>query len=118
MSNLAVWGGIATVVVASTLGDVLQSRAMKEIGDLGLVRKSEGPWAVIRRGEPLNARGLAQRLGKYGIAPSYQRIGDEMARGYTRAQFADTWSRYLGTPPNESATSATPANDNDDEPLF
>jgi hypothetical protein len=64
----------------------------------------ESPWAVIRRGEPLNARGLAQRLGKYGITPSYQRIGDETGRGYTRAQFTDAWSRYLST---ESATSAT-----------
>src|SRR5271167_4943600 len=49
MSNVAVWIGIAAVVIASTLGDVLQSRAMKEIGDLGLVRKSEGLGAGIRR---------------------------------------------------------------------
>ena len=48
MSHLAVWSGIAAVVVASTVGDVLQSRAMKEIGDLGLVRRSQGTWAVIR----------------------------------------------------------------------
>ena len=48
MSHLAVWSGIAAVVVASSVGDVLQSRAMKEIGDLGLVRRSQGPWAVIR----------------------------------------------------------------------
>jgi hypothetical protein len=68
----------------------------------------EAPWATIRRGEPLNARGLAQRLGKYGITPGYQRIGEEMARGYTRAQFADAWSRYLS---HESATSATSETD-------
>ncbi|HEY4933400.1 MAG TPA: EamA family transporter [Terriglobales bacterium] len=49
MNHLAVWGGIAAVVIASTVGDILQSRAMKEIGDLGLVRKSEGLGAVIRR---------------------------------------------------------------------
>ena len=49
MNHLAVWGGIATVVIASTVGDVLQSRAMKEIGDLGLVRKSDGLLAVTRR---------------------------------------------------------------------
>ena len=49
MTNLAVWGGIAAVVIASTVGDVLQSRAMKEIGDLGLVRQSHGLWEVIRR---------------------------------------------------------------------
>lgn len=48
MNHLAVWSGIAAVVVTSTLGDVLQSRAMKEIGDLGLVRRSHGTWAVIR----------------------------------------------------------------------
>jgi len=49
VNHLAVWGGIAAVVIASTVGDILQSRAMKEIGDLGLVRKSEGLGAVIRR---------------------------------------------------------------------
>ena len=49
MNHLIVWGGIAAVVTASTIGDVLQSSAMKEIGDLGLVRQSEGLGAVIRR---------------------------------------------------------------------
>jgi len=49
MTNLAVWSGIASVVIASTIGDVLQSRAMKEIGDLGLVRKEHGLSGVIRR---------------------------------------------------------------------
>ena|SRR3974390_1974388 len=45
----AVWAGIAAVVVTSTLGDVLQSRAMKEIGDLTLVRKQHGLREVVRR---------------------------------------------------------------------
>lgn len=45
----AVWGGIAAVVLTSTVGDVLQSRAMKEIGDLGLVRKQRGLVGVIRQ---------------------------------------------------------------------
>ena len=49
MTSLAVWSGIAAVVIASTVGDVLQSRAMKEIGDLGLVRKEYGLLRVIRR---------------------------------------------------------------------
>ena len=49
MNHLAVWGGIAAVVIASTIGDVLQSRAMKEIGDLALVRQSHGIVGVIRR---------------------------------------------------------------------
>ena len=49
MTSLAVWSGIAAVVLASTIGDVLQSRAMKEIGDLGLVRKEYGLFRAIRR---------------------------------------------------------------------
>jgi drug/metabolite transporter (DMT)-like permease len=49
MTNVAVWSGIAAVVVASTIGDVLQSSAMKELGDLGLIRKSHGLLGVIRR---------------------------------------------------------------------
>lgn len=48
MTNLAVWSGIAAVVVASTVGDVLQSSAMKELGDLGLIRKSHGLSGVVR----------------------------------------------------------------------
>ena len=49
MTNLALWGGVGAVVIASTVGDVLQSRAMKEIGDLGLMRKEHGLFGVIRR---------------------------------------------------------------------
>jgi drug/metabolite transporter (DMT)-like permease len=49
MTNLALWGGIAAVVIASAIGDVLQSRAMKEIGDLGLARKELGLFGVILR---------------------------------------------------------------------
>jgi drug/metabolite transporter (DMT)-like permease len=49
MNHIAIWSGIAAVVITSTIGDVLQSRAMKEIGDLGLVRKQHGPGAVILR---------------------------------------------------------------------
>jgi drug/metabolite transporter (DMT)-like permease len=47
VNHLAVWGGIAAVVITSTIGDVLQSRAMKEIGDLGLVRKQHGLSGVV-----------------------------------------------------------------------
>jgi hypothetical protein len=72
----------------------------------------EAPWATIRRGEPINARSLAQRLGKYGIEPDLQRIGEETGRGYTRAQFADAWSRYL---PTESVTSVTSDTDGEED---
>ena len=49
MSSAAAWGGIAAIVISATAGDVLQSRAMKEIGDLGVIRRSRGWLQVLRR---------------------------------------------------------------------
>lgn len=71
----------------------------------GLNRLDESPWASVRRGEPLDGRGLSQRLGKYGIT-SKMHAGGRGLRGYSRSQFADAWSRYV---PDVSATSAPSA---------
>ena len=49
MSATAIWTGIAAIVVTATVGDVLQSRAMKDIGDLGEIRQSVGCRRVVRR---------------------------------------------------------------------
>lgn len=49
MSSVAAWAGISSIVVTSTAGDVLQSRAMKEIGDLGELRRARGLMQVMRR---------------------------------------------------------------------
>jgi drug/metabolite transporter (DMT)-like permease len=49
MTTAATWGGIAAVVLSSTLGDVLLSRAMKETGDLGRLRRSRGLFATVHR---------------------------------------------------------------------
>lgn len=49
MSTSATWVGIASIVVTATAGDVLQSRAMKEIGDLGDIHQSRGVFHVVRR---------------------------------------------------------------------
>jgi hypothetical protein len=71
----------------------------------------DSPWAVIRKGEPIDARGLAHRLRKYGIEPKPIRDGDRVFKGYTRAQFEDAWSRYLeplGPAVMASVTSVTP----------
>jgi len=48
MTSTATWAGIAAIVVTATTGDVLQARAMKEIGDLGAIRKSQGILQVAR----------------------------------------------------------------------
>ena len=49
MKDLYIWLSIAAVVLASTTGDVLLARAMKQIGDLGKLRRNEGLAAIISR---------------------------------------------------------------------
>ena len=49
MTSAAMWGGIVAVVLTSTAGDVLQSSAMKQVGDVGLIRQSFGLEEVLRR---------------------------------------------------------------------
>jgi uncharacterized membrane protein len=49
MNSLKLWIAIATLVMASSTGDVLLSAAMKRIGDLDEIRARHGLLAVIRR---------------------------------------------------------------------
>ena len=43
------WGAILLIVVASVTGDVLLSRAMKQVGDVDELRKRSGLFAVMGR---------------------------------------------------------------------
>ena len=73
----------------------------------------EAPWGDLR-GRALNARGLAQRLRKYGVSSGNIRYGDSVVKGYKREDLHDPWRRYLdaepgaGAVPAGGATSATP----------
>ncbi len=49
MSDGATWAGIGAIVLTATTGDVLQSHAMKQIGDLGAIYRSRGVFSVVRR---------------------------------------------------------------------
>jgi len=49
MTAAVTWAGIASIVFTATTGDVLQSRAMKEIGDLDAVRREQGLFQVVHR---------------------------------------------------------------------
>ena len=42
------WGSIALMVACSTVGDVMISKTMKSVGDLGEMQKRAGLLAVIR----------------------------------------------------------------------
>jgi hypothetical protein len=65
----------------------------------------EAPWANMK-GQPLNSRGLSQRLLQYGIKPKTVRVGTGTPKGYARADLHEAWLRYLPSP-DKSATSAT-----------
>jgi drug/metabolite transporter (DMT)-like permease len=49
MIHLYTWTAILAVVFASVLGDILLSRAMKQVGDVHALLAHRGPWTIIRR---------------------------------------------------------------------
>jgi drug/metabolite transporter (DMT)-like permease len=49
MNHLYVWSGILVIVLASTTGDVLLARAMKQVGDVGELYNQAGLWKVAGR---------------------------------------------------------------------
>jgi hypothetical protein len=69
----------------------------------------ESPWDDLY-GKPLDSRGLARRLRKYGVKPKSVRIGERSAKGYDRSDLHDPWTRYLPSPPGDvtRVTSVTP----------
>lgn len=55
------WASILAVALASVVGDVLLSRAMRQVGDVNDLWRRSGAWAVLRRtlGNPLFTAGVA-----------------------------------------------------------
>ena len=49
MRTVYTWGAILVIVFASVVGDVLLSHAMKQVGDVGELRRRSGVFAVIMR---------------------------------------------------------------------
>lgn len=62
-------------------GNILRSEQILS----GLNQMDESPWRSIRKGSPLDARGLSVRLNKYGIGSKPQRIGPDVVKGYSLA---------------------------------
>ena len=49
MNEIYTWAGIGAVVLTSVAGDVLLSKAMKQIGDVGQLRRKKGLKTVLAR---------------------------------------------------------------------
>jgi hypothetical protein len=55
----------------------------------------ESPWGARRKGEGLDARGLAGLLRPFGIRSRTVRVGEKTAKGYHLEQFEDAFARHL-----------------------
>jgi hypothetical protein len=64
----------------------------------------EAPWPDLK-GKAIDARHLANYLGRYGVQSHKVRIGERSVRGYRREDLFDTWARYL-TPATSVTTCA------------
>jgi drug/metabolite transporter (DMT)-like permease len=49
VKHVYTWAAIAVIVLASTSGDVLLARAMKQVGDVGALWRRLGLWHVVGR---------------------------------------------------------------------
>lgn len=49
MRHVYTWGGILVVVFFSVVGDILITRAMKQVGDVHALVRRSGVWTVIAR---------------------------------------------------------------------
>ena len=58
MKTVYTWSTIVVMVLSTTVGDILLARAMKQVGDLGLLRRTKGLLAVVKAAM-LNADMLA-----------------------------------------------------------
>jgi Protein of unknown function (DUF3631) len=59
----------------------------------------ELPFGGFRKGNGLDARGLARLMRPYGIKSGSVRVGDATPKGYSRSAFEDAWARYAPPSP-------------------
>jgi Protein of unknown function (DUF3631) len=56
-------------------------------------------WSSHYRGMPITSVQVARILKGYGIGSKSMRIGQDNAKGYTKDQFTEAWTRYLPPAP-------------------
>jgi hypothetical protein len=86
------------ILLLSDLRDIFSRSGLSRMSTDMLLAElnkiDESPWGDLR-GKELDSRGLARRLGKYGIQPKLLRDGGPPFRGYEVADLCDTWNRYI-----------------------
>ncbi len=111
LSNVSTQTQSAGNELLSDIQHVFESKRVEKISmsDLvaTLVGDEEAAWATWNKSRPLTPRQLGRMLASYGIQSKTIRIGYEVSKGFYLEQFADTFVRYLSTPPENAIFSVT-----------
>jgi hypothetical protein len=105
--------GIRLLTDLKTVFEEREVMATSDIITALVAMDGDAPWGDLKN-KPIDSRGLAIRLKRYGIAPKVVRIGATTQRGYARVDLHDAWTRYLPTLPICNVTSVTGETDRDD----
>jgi len=67
VKHLYTWSAILVIAFGAVVGDVLLARAMKQVGDVGVLLRQRGPWIVVRRtaGNPNFLLGIVAMAGAF-----------------------------------------------------
>jgi hypothetical protein len=76
-----------------------------------LAEMKERPWPEVCRGKPVTERWLARKLAAFGIHSKNLRIGEEQAKRYELADFAEKFDRYLSDIQGEFIRPTVPKSD-------
>lgn len=68
-----------------------------------LLKLEEAPWGDLK-GKPVDGRRLGNYLRPYGVTSKTVRADGRVARGYTREDLHDPWTRYLPKPNGEDTS--------------
>ena len=75
------------------LGNTERAFSREIVADLQAA--PDRPWNELRKGRGVTEAWLAQQLRPYGVRPRTIRIGEEVAKGYLKEDFGETFRRYI-----------------------
>ncbi len=90
-SNLALLADIREIFGVDGQARIPTAKMIDKLTD-----DAERPWGSSRRGRKIDARELAERLGRFGVRPTVLRTPEgALARGYMGEALLDAYARYL-----------------------
>jgi hypothetical protein len=109
---IALWGngaeqqeGSQGIVLLADIRVALSGSGVERISTYDLLKEltkiETSPWSECDRGKALSAYGLSRLLLPFGIRPKDLRFGSATRKGYLKADFEESWARYLPQQPEK-----------------